>query len=46
MVLNFELGILMMKYGEKFKKNSRKGAGIMAFSKRNFFSDHPLLDEN
>ena len=33
----------MMKYGEKFEKNFRKGAQIMAFSKKNFFFDHPLL---
>ena len=34
-----------MKYGEKFEKNFRKGAQILAFSKRNFFFDHPLLCE-
>ena len=32
----------MMKYGEKFENFFRKGAQILAFSKRNFFSDHPL----
>ena len=32
----------MMKYGEKFEKIFRKGAKILAFSKRNFFFDHPL----
>ena len=42
MVLNFELVILMMKYGETFKKNSRKGARIMAFLKRNFFFRSPF----
>ena len=33
----------MVEYGEKFENFFRKGAQILAFSKRNFFSDHPLV---
>ena len=41
-VLNSLLGILMMKYGEKFEIFFRKGAQILAFSKRNFFFRSPF----
>ena len=34
----------MMKYGEKFGNNFRKGAQILAFSKRNFFFRSPFND--
>ena len=36
----------MMKYGEKFEKIFRKGAQILAFSKRNFFSRSPFNTEH
>ena len=44
MVLNFELGILMMKYGEKLKKILGKEPESWHFQKGTFFSDHPLCD--
>ena len=36
----------MMKYGEKFEKFFRKGAQILAFSKRNFFSRSRFMRSN